>query len=147
MLSDRDQIANVLARYCLFIDDADVDGWRRLFTPDAVMRIGDTVLDGRDSFTDALVGWGAFGAGRHVNLNCVIEVDGDTSSTIVDFLFAWKDAAGHPSLQTTPGPHFGRYHDRLVRADGEWRLKERSITVFGAAEVTAVPDQPGSGPA
>jgi hypothetical protein len=147
MLSDRDQIANLLARYCFFIDDGDVERWRQLFTPGAVMRIGETVFDGRDAFTEALVGWGAFGVGRHVNLNCVIEVGDDgTASTVIDFLFAWKDAAGNPSLTTTPGPHFGRYHDRLVRVDGEWKLSERAIAVFGAGEPAAVVDREGSAP-
>lgn len=144
MLSDRDQIANVLARYCFRIDDGDVDGWGGLFTADARLCIGDLELRGRDSIVATMVGWGAFGTGRHVNLNCAIDVaDDGTATATTDFLYAWKDPSGQYSLQTTPGPHFGRYHDKLELDGGEWRLAERLITVF-ADDLLDASAEPGT---
>src|SRR5580698_129087 len=107
MLSDRDQISNVLARYCFAVDDGDVDAWRALFVPEVVVRVGDTMIEGLDTVATALAG--AFGAGRHVNLTSAIEVDADgqDATAVTDFLYAWRDDAGNYSLQTTPGPHFG----------------------------------------
>ena len=129
MLSDRDQIANLLARYCFTIDDGDVEGWKALFAPDAVVRLHDTVIEGIDTIAVSLAG--AFGAGRHANLSCAIDVaDDGTASAVTDFLYAWRDDAGRYSLQTTPGPHFGRYQDQFVQRDGAWRFVERAITVF-----------------
>ncbi len=130
MLSDRDQIANVLARYTFAVDDGDVDAWRALFVPQAVMRVGTTVMEGLEAVETGIAG--AFGAGRHANLTSVIEVDpgGQDATAQTDFFFAWRDESGAYSLQTTPGPHFGRYRDRLVKVGAEWRFAERDITVY-----------------
>jgi uncharacterized protein (TIGR02246 family) len=131
MLSDRDQIANVLARYCFYLDDGDVEGFASLFTPHAVLRVRGTVTEGRDAIVGDLKRRGAFGVARHALLTSAIDVATDGWATATsDFLVARRGESGFYSLQTTPGPHFGRYSDRLIYHDDVWRLKERTITNY-----------------
>lgn len=131
MLSDRGQIANLLARYCRCMDDGEVEGLRDVFTPDAVLRVRGGVMEGRDAIVGDLERRGAFGAARHCLLTSAIDVATDgTATAVTDFLVARRGDDGFYSVRTTPAPHFGRYHDRVVHHDGVWRLRERTITNY-----------------
>src|SRR5688572_9643218 len=43
-LEDRAEIGELVARYCLVMDDRDMTGMTELFTPDAIVRSSDGVM-------------------------------------------------------------------------------------------------------
>ena len=63
--------------------------------------------------------------GKHVAINPLIDVDGDTATARTDYVFVGRTADG---LAVTSA---GRYHDRLVRDGGRWRFAERRIVFMG----------------
>jgi hypothetical protein len=130
MMTDRDEIANLLSRYCLLVDDAGKEEeWAALFAEDAIFTVLDVRLRGR-SIVQFMIDTRSFDSGKHITLNPAIEVSGDTATATSDFLYIGKGADGQYSFATDPPPHFGRYFDRLAKVDGTWRFAERSVQVY-----------------
>lgn len=118
LADDRDEIRDVLARYCLYIDTGAVDAWAELFTEDGVFAgVADTPMVGREAlakFAESIAPRGL----HHVVSNEVIEVDGDKAACRASVL-----VFSNRSVVTS-----GRYEDDLVRVDGSWRLARRTFT-------------------
>jgi len=65
---------------------------------------------------------------KHVVIEPVIEIDGDTATVSSDFLYVQRNASG-PFIS-----HFGHYADEMVRdADGTWRFARRRLLTEAAA--------------
>lgn len=130
-MTDEEQIRTTLAAYCQWLDDARFDEWSQLFTLDArFIPLGNVAkprqeIVGRDQIRQ----W-AYETfpdreriGRHLTMNAIIAVDGDTATARSDVLMLWPSEAG-------PSPVLvGRYEDTLARQDGRWRFAVREVIV------------------
>lgn len=118
LAEDRDEIRDLFARYCLYIDTGASDDWADLFAEDGELAgVGEPVV-GRDALA-AFAAAVAAGSGgmHHLVLNEVIDVDGD-------------HAAARSSIVMIAGSSVGltgRYEDTLRRVDGRWRLARRLL--------------------
>jgi ketosteroid isomerase-like protein len=139
-MTDRDEVSNLLNRYCLLVDDADVEAWTDLFAEDAEFKVLDKTMS-RSEMVRFMQETQSFDSGKHINLNSVIEVDGDRATAITDYLYVHKDAGGDYSFATDPGPHFGRYHDVLAKVAGTWRFAVREVRVYDEELVVGIIDE------
>ena len=119
------EIQNLLARYCLYLDLDDVDGWVGLFTPDAVYRVYGRDFVGEEGLR--AMSEGAPG-GLHLGGPPVIELDGDRATTVRNLLFVER---------TTGEQRNAVYNDDLVRTADGWRIARcrcRFIVADGLAD-------------
>ena len=107
---DHAEIRNLLAKYCLLLDQDDVDGWVGLFTPDAVYRVYGHDFVGHDGLRRMLSG---APGGLHLGGPPVIDLDGDRATTTRNLLFVDR---------TTGDSRNAVYDDHLVRTAGGWRI-------------------------
>ena len=125
-LNDDAEIRNLLARYCLYLDLDDVDGWVDLFTPDCRYEVYGHTFTGHEGLRKMLSG---APGGLHLGGPPVVEpVDGDHATALRNLLFI--DAASGEQRS-------GVYDDELVRTDDGWRLATvrcRFITANGLAD-------------
>lgn len=123
-------IRRLHALYAQLLDSKRLEAWGDLFTPDAVFRVWDTRLEGRDAIVREIGGMQPDSPGKHVILQPVIDLEGD------DRARSWTDlaslASGEDGITIAT---IGRYHDRLVRdaGDGRWRFAERVIVMADEA--------------
>ena len=124
-MDDVRAIEDLMARYCRTLDLQDWDGFRAVFTDDAVLdatAIGSVVYEGGDAFIEAmktsLVGVTAV---HHV-LMPEIEI---TSATTATGTWAMEDRMWFPNGKTIHG--FGHYHQRYVKVDGRWLLQHSKV--------------------
>lgn len=118
----------LLARYCMAVDDGRFDAFGELFEPEGEMHVMGVTHSGREavrSFMEAAQPPEA--RGRHSTSATVLELDTEsgTGSGWVDYVFF--DTGGSATS-------IGRYHDRYVRGDdGRWRFELREIVFLGGA--------------
>lgn len=77
---------------------------------------------------------------KHVLVEPLVEVDGDTATASSDFLYVQDGKAG-PLIS-----HFGHYADKLARgADGSWRFTRRELQTeaVNPGPVSTVRGDPG----
>jgi hypothetical protein len=124
-LLDRQEIADVLARYCRGVDRCDAELVNSAFHPDAVDEHSYRRLSGTEV--------GPFLAERmrttfkrslHCLLQSRVEIDGDAAGGETYFV-AWlvREEDGHDVVDQAAG----RYIDRFERRDGEWRISRRVV--------------------
>jgi hypothetical protein len=108
---DHAQIRNLLAKYCVYLDLDDADGWVDLFTPDAVYLVYGREFVGHEGLrTIATSAPGGFHLGGPV----VIDLDGDRATTTRNLLFV--ERGGHEARHAV-------YEDALVRTADGWRIQ------------------------
>jgi len=121
-MSDRDEVLNLMERYCWTVDHGDYDAWLECFTEDGTFVVrgerpsGKTVLR---AFIQKEVG-DAFSYVRHLIHNPMVEVVSTT------------EARGRSYFElrgtTVKGSDFealGSYEDQIVKTGEGWRFKER----------------------
>jgi len=128
VLSDADQIRNLLYRYAELIDDGDFDGAGELFA-DAEVDWGGEVTRGSAAVVarfEATTRRYDDGTPRtvHIVANPILEVDGASATARSRFVVV--QPVGEGSLAPII---FGRYHDRFVRIDGTWQFASRRYLV------------------
>lgn len=121
----RDELAirRTLALYCHHVDDGRFADLVDLFAPDGSFVREQTTSTGRAEllrFFEERQGQ-VEQRGRHMTLNTVVDLDGDTARARSDFVFL-KLVDGKPTPALA-----GRYHDDLARIDGDWRLARRRV--------------------
>jgi uncharacterized protein (TIGR02246 family) len=119
---DRDAIRDLFARYCLYVDTGDADGYADAFTDDGQMVIPamEVAVSGRDALWHFGTTFRA--TMHHMVVNEVIDVDGDTAHARSSILVITDGAV---SLS-------GRYTDELRRVDGAWKIARRELATDGA---------------
>ncbi len=130
---DRSEIILLAGRYSQSLDLRDPEGWRAVWTDDAVMEMelqqlwitGDalwSLASGDHDRPDDRVS-------RHQPSNFVIDGNGDgdeatmSSYCTVVSMSSRDNPSGEPARITFQG----RYVDRLQRVDGAWRIAHRKI--------------------
>lgn len=121
-IEDNEQIRELFARYCHYVDAANADKWADLFVDKGalILNMGGPPIEGRAairSFASAL----SAGTGLHLSANPVISVTGDdaTAESYVVVIGGGDD----PQLRIG-----GRYQDQLRRVDGEWKFVRRELS-------------------
>ncbi|GAY11850.1 nuclear transport factor 2 family protein [Pseudonocardia sp. N23] len=136
----REEIRDVLLRYCRGVDRGDLALLRSVYHPDATDDHGMFRGNGHE-FAEWILGR----PGRddlvtqHHLTNVVIEVDGDVARAETYF------AAVHrrPGPPVSVGQFGGRYVDRLARRDGVWRIAERVVVHDWSLRETVGPEWDG----
>jgi uncharacterized protein (TIGR02246 family) len=127
VMHDELAILRVLAQYCHTIDDGAFDEFAELWAGDAEFVLRGTVTRGRDAIRDTIAAMQPLERrGRHLTMNPVVDLDGDTAHVVSDFLFFGRDP-GAPAEGTADLRYLGRYHDDFVRTDAGWQFGRREI--------------------
>lgn len=124
-LEDLDEIAQLRARYCQYLDDGRWDDLAELFTEDGQF-VGLSTARGRSELRTFFPGLqaGALKAWWHFSSNETIELAGDTATGETWLLQPCVvDDEAHMAA--------GRYTDAVRRCDdGRWRFDERRVRFF-----------------
>lgn len=128
-LLDRQQIADLLARYCQRLDEYDIEGVAATFTDDAITdygpgRGGEVV--GRTEIAARIAdGQASFRRTAHQLGQSMITIDGDAAeaTTYVTAWHEWRDDR-QEALRL-------RYIDRLSRTAEGWLIAHRRLEAMG----------------
>lgn len=124
MNDDIEAIRNLKARYCRFLDTREWDEFRRLFTDDVMVDLGDAgMFDDAEGFLafarSALEGTTSV---HRVHMPEIEVMDADTATGI----WSMTDIIAGPGSNHLQG--FGHYHETYRREDGEWRFASLRLT-------------------
>ena len=135
--ADKLAIKELLERYMRYNDDGALDRLISLFDEEAVYQVSGHIVKGHDElraffggagFVDNQPLWTDDGAlyneprSIHLNSNPIIEVDGDTATSEVDFTVLSRDAEGHTKIDL-----IGRYRSQHRRDEnGNWLFTMRT---------------------
>lgn len=126
-LEDRLEVRELVARYGLAVDDRDIDALAALFTPDAVFRSQDGVMNaqGRAAIIEQFHGrFAALKATNHVAHDQIIELDADDPDRAIGLVSShaevWRNGRALVAAL--------RYRDRYERHQGRWCFAERTLS-------------------
>jgi uncharacterized protein (TIGR02246 family) len=122
-MSNRDEIHELLARYCFALDDGRFEDMAALFTEDGVWETAFGTGTGRAGIVAQARSIAVERQPRrvHQTTNIVIDFNGDTATVRSNWMMFVNSDAG-PAIGSG-----GAYEDRLVKADGRWWFKHRRI--------------------
>jgi uncharacterized protein (TIGR02246 family) len=122
-MSDKDEIRELLARYCFALDADRFEEMAALFTPDGIWETAFGTGTGRAGIIAQArrIATGSRPRRVHLTTNIVIELDGDTATAQSNWMLIQNGHAG-PAIGSG-----GAYSDRLVKVDGQWFFKHRTI--------------------
>ena len=125
ILEEKDELRDLVTRYCLYIDSGRYDDWVATFTEDGVF---DSPILGRwqgkaslKQFTEKYRTWTGNHQPRHCIMNVLINVEG-THATGECYLLMTHASEGKTELVIS-----GRYEDRMEKVNGKWLFKERKV--------------------
>jgi hypothetical protein len=133
--SDIDQIRDLKARFCRYVDAKQWEAVAGLFTDDAVMRIhnpdGSLASEASTAELAADIS-GRLGAGQPIHhlFSHEIAFTSDTTATGVWAMesLVLHDRQAHPGAPFTRMHGFGHYHDTYRKVDGAWRIAACTVT-------------------
>jgi ketosteroid isomerase-like protein len=143
-LEDREEIAALIARYGLVMDNREMEGMSALFTPDVVVRSTDGVMkaSGIGAVTEMFRGrFTVLGPSNHFTHDRIIsfdDADADRASGIV-LSHAEMNRKGQPMITAI------RYLDRYSRHQGSWKFSERELSFFYYVPTAEYLDALGAG--
>lgn len=123
--SDRLEIQDLIVRYCIAVDDRDLDAVADMFLPDATFSaVGDPPRGREEIKIYYAARLERYGMTYHYPHGVTITLDSDTEAHGV--------VLAHAEV-SIDGRHFViamRYHDRYERFEGAWRFAERQVRPF-----------------
>ena len=122
-IEDRLAIQELVARYNHAVDFGDQQAWLALFTDDGVFEGGPEPryeMRGREQLAQFASRFQGDRGSRHWTNNSIIEGDGDEVTHIM--YLAVLRTGDPPGIRLT-----GVYRDRIVRQNGQWKFKSRSV--------------------
>lgn len=129
-LADRQQITDLLVRYCVALDRMELAELASLFTTDCRVAYGpDPRLQsvGAESLAQSLQRMWRWSRTSHHLSNVLIEFDGEATANVVSYVLAW-----HERPDGSTATVYGKYLDRVVRKNGGWRIAERRMVKNGS---------------
>jgi uncharacterized protein (TIGR02246 family) len=114
-------IQELCARYCHTIDSQDSEGWARCFTPDGAFEFDGSIVRGHSALREYAHVHARVMRCRHMTVNHLYEVKGDEAKGHSTTVVTLATEGGYKILGQ------GRYDDRLVKSDGEWRFVHRCV--------------------
>src|SRR3954462_15248653 len=122
-MSDKDEIRELLARYCCALDAERFDEMAALFTADGVWETAFGTGPGRDGIIAPArsIASGERPRRVHLTTNIVIDITGDTAAVQSNWVLFQNSDKG-PVISSG-----GAYFDRLVKQGGQWFFQHRRI--------------------
>ena len=141
-LITREEIRDVLYRYCRAVDRGDRELLKSVYHADATdnhgtfrgsgMEFADHIVDAMDEVNHV---------GQHHITNILMEIEGDAAAVESYFL------AFHPWFSSSAGGQHnfvgGRYLDRFERRLGRWRIARREVVIDWSRAELPGGDMPG----
>ena len=126
----RQEIAEVLSRYCECIDECDFDGLERVFTEDCVTDYGPGrggQVVGRRALIDRIAAVvKELRRTQHLLGQHRLELEADGSWRSMIYATAWHELADGSTTTSRV-----RYLDRFVRTPEGWRIAHRELVALG----------------
>jgi ketosteroid isomerase-like protein len=124
-LIDKQELYELVVRYCRAIDRADEELLRSCYHPDATQDHGaySGPIPGLVKHLKKRAMDPARGPLQHAVTNCSFELDGDRAFGESYIRTVMTDAQGRAQ------PGFGRYVDRFERRDGRWGIAHRQVII------------------
>ncbi|TVT61332.1 nuclear transport factor 2 family protein [Amycolatopsis rhizosphaerae] len=142
---DRQQIVDVVARYCRSIDRRDFALLRTCYHPDATEH-----HTGFSGSVDEYVDWlrlalSRYAGTHHMLGQQLVDIDGDVARCeSYGTATHWVGSNSDPKWDYTTG---FRYVDRMERRDGHWRIAERiAVRDFSRSDAGRFRAKEGAGP-
>jgi ketosteroid isomerase-like protein len=132
---DRAEIENLSNRYMVAVDAGDIDTVMKTWTDDGDLIWANGTEHGKAAIRKAMLGFSesriksipkgatSWPRSRHFILNHVIDVSGDTATTIA----YWIEITNNTPQKDVQLVYFGHYEDQLVRRGGHWLFKTRKV--------------------
>jgi len=132
VVSDYEAVRNVLSRYCFALDSGNLSELSSLFHRQADFSVSfenGQKHNGRDSIHSFFERFfqqrpDQYYHMRHKIYEPLVTVSGNTATSSTYFDAESKEPSGQIQIVT------GRYDDSLIKEDGQWFFKERTISVF-----------------
>ncbi|OBJ17787.1 nuclear transport factor 2 family protein [Mycobacterium colombiense] len=130
-----EDLRQLKARYCRFLDTKDVGAWRDVFAPDVVVILDMAVstagadpqtaapIEGVDNFVPMVMGGLENVATKH---HCHTPELTLTSATTATGIWAMEDLLIFGDGRELYGA--GHYHETYEKRDGSWRIKSLHLT-------------------
>jgi hypothetical protein len=129
-----EELRQLKARYCRFLDTKDVDSWRAVFTADLVVTLDGAVsggadpmmappIAGVDNFAPMVLGGLEGVATMH---HCHTPELTLTSASTATGIWAMEDLLVFADGRELHGT--GHYHETYEKQDGSWRIKTLHLT-------------------
>jgi 3-phenylpropionate/cinnamic acid dioxygenase small subunit len=132
-MNDQECIRRVLAEFIQLRDDKRFAEWVDLFTEDATFEYGSHHLVGRSAIRENVQALLRDDRGKHLCVNSIIDVSGETASVSSDFLKVNPTDNGSGATGYGVGT-MGRYEDRFVRQAGEWKIAKRRVHIMSPSD-------------
>jgi ketosteroid isomerase-like protein len=127
-MTDEECIRRVLAEFIQLRDDKHFAEWVDLFTEDATFEYGSHHLVGRSAIRENVEALLRDDKGKHLCVNSIIDVSGDTASVSSDFLKV-NPTDDDSGAQGYGVGTMGRYEDHFVRKAGAWKIATRTVHI------------------
>jgi len=127
-MSDKDEIRELLARYCFALDEGRFEDMAALFTPDGVWETAFGTGRGREGIVAQAksIAMGPRPKRVHLTTNIVINLNGNAATVRSNWLL-FQNASTGPVIGSG-----GAYYDRVVKQGGQWFFAHRRIDRFVA---------------
>jgi hypothetical protein len=132
-MTDQECIRRVLAEFIQLRDDKRFAEWVDLFTEDGTFEYGAHHLVGRSAIRENVQALLRNDRGKHLCVNSIIDVSGDTASVSSDFLKVNPIDDGTGVTGYGIGT-MGRYEDHFVRQGGEWKIAKRKVHIMSPTD-------------
>ena len=132
---DRAEIENLSNRYMIAVDVGDIDTVMKTWADDGDLVWANGTERGKAAIRKAMTGFSqsrikkipkgatSWPRSRHIILNHVIDVQGDTATTIA----YWIEITNDTPQKDVQLVYIGHYEDQLVRRGGHWLFKTRKV--------------------
>lgn len=126
--AEKNEIRELMGRYCFLLDAGDMDGMAALFTPDGVWHTDFGKGEGRQGIADHGRSLRSHSGPRpkavHLCTNIVIDLNGDSADVRSNWTTVQNSDTG-PKIGSA-----GAYFDKMVKVDGKWFIQHRRIDRF-----------------
>jgi hypothetical protein len=137
-LRDIEEISNLKARYCRFVDIQDWDAFSGILTEDYRLDNGNSAIEGREAAV-AMVAKGLDGgASVHHVYNPEIDVDGSDTARAIWPMDDWARLTIDGETYAFVGS--GHYHEQYRRTPEGWRIASTVISRLRMERVDPGPD-------
>jgi hypothetical protein len=132
-MTDQERIRRVLAEFIQLRDDKRFAEWVDLFTEDGEFDYTSHHLVGRTAIRENVEALLRNDRGKHLCVNSIIDISGDTASVRSDFVKVNPIDAGSGATGYAIGT-MGRYEDHFVRRAGQWKIARRMVHIMSPLE-------------
>lgn len=128
-LEDRHEIDELIARYCVAMDERDIACLKEIFTPDILIKSADGMMNSA-GISAVIPMWEKrfkmLGVSNHFTHDRIIRFDDGDPDTASGFVNSHAEVhrAGNAMLASV------RYDDVYQRLEGRWRFKQRTLRFF-----------------